>query len=179
MEIIRIENKRERKKLKVAAYARVSALVDYEEQGESVDKKPRVAAYVRTKSPNDATLISDMNQTAYFDSIIKNNPDWEFAGIYADYGKSGITVKNRPEFLRMIEDAKTGKMDVILTRSISRFSRNTQDFLEYTKLLKGLGVEIWFENERLSTMDGLVGTVIDCCGTSLKEQAKGGKMAWK
>ena len=169
----KVEKNKAAKKFKVVPYVRVSALVDYEEQGESVDKKPRVAAYVRTKSPNDATLISDMNQTAYFDSIIKNNPDWEFAGIYADYGKSGITVKNRPEFLRMIEDAKAGKMDVILTRSISRFSRNTQDFLEYTKLLKGLGVEIWFENERLSTMDGLFGTVIDCWSAFQEEQERG------
>ena len=170
------EKNKAAKKFRVAPYVRVSELVDYEEQGESVDKRPRVAAYVRT---NGSALIPDMNQTSYFDSVIRNNPDWEFAGIYADYGKSGITVKNRPEFLRMIEDAKAGKIDVILTRSISRFSRNTHDVMEYTELLKGIGVEVRFENEGLSTMDCLFDKVIDCYGAFLKEQAKGGKMAWK
>ena len=176
MEIIRIENKRECKKLKVAAYARVSELVDYEDQGESVDKKPRVAAYVRT---NGSTLIPDMNQTSYFDSIIRNNPDWEFAGIYADYVKNGITVKNRPEFLKMIEDAKAGKIDVILTKSVSRFARNTQDFLEYTNLLVGLGIEVYFENERLSTIDCLFDKVMTAWSAFLEEQEEGGEMVWK
>ena len=176
IKIEKAEKKATVKLPKVAPYVRVSALVDYEDLGESVDKKPRVAAYVRT---NGSTHIPDMNQTAHFDSIIRNNPDWEFAGIYADYGKSGITVKNRPEFLKMIEDAKAGKIDVILTKSVSRFARNTQDFLGYTKLLKGLGVEVYFENERLSTMDCLFDKVMTAWSASLEEQGEGGEMVWK
>jgi len=143
------------------------------------NKKIKVAAYVRGKSPSEITACSALDHVQHFDSLIKNNPDWEFAGIYADFNKSGITVKNRPVFLRMIEDAKAGKMDVILTRSITRFSKDPYDLMKYTRLLKEMGVEVRFENEMLSTMDCLFDSAIECCGTSLKEQAKGGKMAWK
>ena len=128
MEIIRIENKRERKKLKVAAYARVSTLT--EEQATSYE-----------------------GQVAYFDALIKSNPNWEFAGVYADQGKSGLSAEKRPGFLQMIGDAKAGKIDVILVKSISRFGRNCLEAQQYAHLLKEYGTEVRFEREALSTFD--------------------------
>lgn len=175
MEKSKQENKRTSKKIKVAPYIRVSTQM----HAGDITKKPRVAAYVRTKAPSNSTLFPDINQTEYFDALIKSNPAWEFAGIYADYGRNGMTVKNRLEFLRIIEDAKAGKIDVILTKSVSRFTKNTNDFLKYTKLLKGLGVEVCFECEMLSTMDNMYDKLADSWSAFLKEQSREGERAWK
>ena len=128
MEIIRIENQKERKKPRVAAYARVSTLT--EEQATSYE-----------------------GQVAYFDALIKSNPNWDFAGVYADQGKSGLSAEKRPGFLQMIEDAKAGKIDVILVKSISRFARNCLEAQQYAHLLKEYGTEVRFEREALSTFD--------------------------
>ena len=128
MEIIRIENKRAKKIPRVAAYARVSTLT--EEQAGSYE-----------------------GQVAYFDALIKSNPNWDFAGVYADQGKSGLSAEKRPGFLQMIEDAKAGKIDVILVKSISRFARNSLEAQQYVHILKEYGVEVRFEREALSTFD--------------------------
>ena len=118
--------KRERQVVKVAAYCRVST--DQELQQNSLD-----------------------TQIEAFTRIINEHPGWELTNIYADKGISGTLVRRRTEFLRMIEDATAGKIHYILAKSISRFSRNTVDAIEYIRLLKNLGVSVYFEKEHLDT----------------------------
>lgn len=84
-------------------------------------------------------------QVSYYSKLIQKNPDWEYAGVYADYGVSGTWIIKRNEFLRMLEDAEAGKIDIILTKSIQRFARNTVDLLRTVRHLKEKGVEVWFE----------------------------------
>ena len=84
---------------------------------------------------------------------INSNPDYECAGIYADEGISGTNTKKREQFNKMIEDCKAGKIDVIITKSISRFARNTLDCLNYVRMLKELGIGIIFEKENINTLD--------------------------
>lgn len=90
-------------------------------------------------------------QISYYNNFIQNNSDWEFAGVYADNGISGTSTAKREEFKRMIEDAKNGKIDIILTKSIQRFARNTVDLLETVRELKDIGVEVRFENINTDT----------------------------
>lgn len=116
-------------------------------------KRKRVAAYARVSMESESMANSLAAQMDYFQKKIENNPDWEFAGIYADNGISGTQTANRKEFLRMIEDCEAGKIDVILTKSISRFARNTISLLETVRHLKDIGVEVRFERERLNTME--------------------------
>ena len=120
---------------------------------EIVSKRKRVCAYARVSSASDAQGESLENQTTYYRSLIEANPDYEFAGIFADQGITG-TKDERPEFQRMLEAARTGKIDLILTKSISRFARNTTIVLELVRELKGLGVEVFFEKEQISSLSG-------------------------
>ena len=106
--------------------------------------KLRVAAYCRVSTEQDEQLNSFENQVTYYT---------ELAGIYADEGISGTSTKRREQFNRMIADCEAGKIDLIITKSISRFARNTQDCLNYSRKLKDLGIGITFEKENISTMD--------------------------
>ena len=121
------------------------------------DKKPklRVAAYCRVSTLEDAQAGSFELQIQHFQQMISDNPEWEDVGIYADEGKSGTNMKNRPELLRMIEDCKQGKIDLILTKSVSRFARNTMDCLRVVRELKALSppVGVYFEDANLNTVD--------------------------
>ncbi len=99
-------------------------------------------------------LSSYENQVRYYTELITRNPEWEMADIYADEGISGTNTKKREEFNRMIADCRTGKIDFIITKSISRFARNTLDCLNYVRELKDLGVGIRFEKENIDTLDG-------------------------
>lgn len=116
-------------------------------------EKKRVAAYCRVSTERDDQADSFEMQTKYYDEFIHNNPDWEFVGIYADRGISGTDAKKRPEFQRMIADALDGKIDIILCKSISRFSRNLLDCVEYMQKMQKAGIEIRFEKEGISTND--------------------------
>ena len=89
----------------------------------------------------------------YYTEIITRNPDYELVDIYADEGISGTNTKKRDDFNRMIEDCRAGKIDLIITKSISRFARNTLDCLNYVRELKDLGIGITFEKENINTMD--------------------------
>jgi DNA invertase Pin-like site-specific DNA recombinase len=119
----------------------------------AIPQKKRVAAYARVSTEQDAQQNSYEAQIEYYTNYIQGKPDWEFVEIYADEGISGTSYKNRTGFNRMIEDAKAGKIDLILTKSISRFSRNTVDSLTVTRELKAKGVEVYFEKENISSMD--------------------------
>lgn len=117
------------------------------------NQKIRVAAYCRVSTEQDEQLNSFENQVTYYTEYISGNPQYELAGIYADEGISGTSTRNREEFLRMIQDCEAGKIDLVITKSISRFARNTQDCLNYSRRLKELGIGILFEKEAINTMD--------------------------
>ncbi len=116
-------------------------------------QKTRVAAYCRVSTEYEEQESSYEMQVQHYTSYIQGNPDWEFAGVYADDGISGTNTAKREAFNRMIDDCKTGKIDMILTKSISRFSRNTVDCLKYTRELKTLNIAVFFEKENINTLD--------------------------
>lgn len=113
----------------------------------------RVVAYCRVSTDSDDQANSLDNQKAYFDRNIKDNPEWEFMNIYADEGITGTSTKKRKSFNKMIEDAYNGKFDIILTKEVSRFARNTVDALEYTRKLKNMGIAVYFLLDNISTED--------------------------
>lgn len=108
----------------------------------------RVAAYCRVSSERDEQLNSFENQVTYYTEYINRNPQYELAGIYADEGISGTSTKRRENFNRMIRDCEAGKIDLIITKSISRFARNTQDCLNYSRKLKELGLALFLRRKR-------------------------------
>ena len=116
-------------------------------------QKKRVAAYCRVSTDQEEQLSSYEAQVNYYTNYIEKHPDYEFAGIYADEGISGTTTKKREQFNRMIEDCKAGKIDMIITKSISRFARNTLDCLNFVRQLKDLGIGVTFEKEAIFTLD--------------------------
>jgi DNA invertase Pin-like site-specific DNA recombinase len=113
--------------------------------------KLRVAAYCRVSTDTDGQLESLETQIEHYEAFIRANPEWEYAGIYYDKGVSGTKKERRPEFLRMIADCESGNIDFIVTKSISRFARNTTDCLELVRKLQNLGIFIYFEKENINT----------------------------
>lgn len=120
----------------------------------AVKPKTRVAAYARISMETERMSHSLSAQISYYNEKIQKNPDWLFAGVYADNGISGTGTEKRDEFLHLIADCEAGKIDLVLTKSISRFARNTVDLLETVRHLKEIGVEVWFERENIHSMDG-------------------------
>ena len=111
----------------------------------------RVAAYARVSDTElEHSLTAQMD---YYENLIKANPEWRFAGIYADNGISGTSTK-RAEFQSLIKDCEAGLVDIILVKSISRFARNTEDLLNTIRHLKDIGVEVRFEREHINTLSG-------------------------
>ena len=116
-------------------------------------QKKKVCAYVRVSTDSLQQEDSLENQTTYFKGFITANPEWEFVGIYSDQGISGYK-ENRPGFQKMIEDARAGNIDLIVVKSISRFARNTETVLKFTRELKSIGVGIFFEIQNINTLSG-------------------------
>ncbi|MGM1019075.1 MAG: recombinase family protein [Bacillota bacterium] len=116
-------------------------------------QKKKVAAYCRVSTDSEEQKESYTNQVNHYTKYIQNNLEWEMADIYADEGITGTSTKNRTHFNRMIQDARNGKLDLILVKSISRFARNTLDLLKYVRELKSLGVAVFFERENINTLD--------------------------
>ena len=116
-------------------------------------KRKRVCAYARVSSGKDAMLHSLSAQISYYSGMIQKNPKWMYAGVYADEAITG-TKGSRAEFQRMITDCRTGKIDMIITKSIARFARNTVTLLETVRELKELGVDVYFEEQNLHSMSG-------------------------
>lgn len=119
----------------------------------SSNSKKRVCAYCRVSSDSDKQLDSYDMQVKYYSELIKNNPVWDYMGIYSDEGISGTNTSKRDGFNSMISDCENGLIDTIITKSISRFARNTIDCLQNIRKLKALGVTIYFEKENINTMD--------------------------
>lgn len=120
----------------------------------STGKPLRVAAYCRVSTDRDDQANSFESQQRYFREYIARQPGWELAGIFADEGLSGTSTKKRLAFQRMIAGARAGMLDLIVTKEISRFARNTLDSIYYTRELKRLGVGVLFLNDNLYTLDG-------------------------
>lgn len=125
-----------------------------EMQGEiRIDMRPkRVAAYCRVSTDREEQEHSFETQKAMYTEMIMMKPTWQMAGIYADEGITGTVAKKRPGFMKMIEDCRKGKIDMIVTKSVSRFSRNNLDCLMYVRELKQLGIPIIFEKEGINTI---------------------------
>jgi Site-specific recombinases, DNA invertase Pin homologs len=138
----------------------------------AIPQKKRVAAYARVSTEQDAQQNSYEAQIEYYTNYIQSKPDWVFVEIYADEGISGTSYKNRAGFNRMIDDAKAGKIDLILTKSISRFSRNTVDSLTVTRDLKAKGVEVFFEKENISSMDKTAELVFTMLSSIAQEESR-------
>ena len=115
--------------------------------------KRRVAAYARVSTDTEEQATSYAAQVDYYTKYIKNRADWEFAGMYTDEGITATNTKKREGFNQMVEDALAGKIDLIVTKSVSRFARNTVDSLTTVRVLKEKGVEIYFEKENIWTLD--------------------------
>ena len=116
------------------------------------DDKMRVAAYCRVSTDSEEQLNSYEAQKSYYTQKIQDSPDWEMAGIYADEGITGTSLKKRTEFKKMITACKRGHIDLIITKSLSRFARNTVDCLETVRLLKANGIGVYFEKENINTL---------------------------
>ena len=114
-------------------------------------RKLRVAAYARVSSNSEDQKHSFAAQNAYFSKLITDNPDWELADIYADQGITGTSIDKRDDFLRMMEDCRKGRIDRILVKSSSRFARNAKESLEAVRELAALGVSVYFEEQNIDT----------------------------
>lgn len=115
--------------------------------------RKRVAAYARVSEEKGRTMHSLSAQVSHYSNCIQQNREWEYAGVYADEGLSGTT-DNREAFRRLLADCESGKIDIVLTKSISRFARNTVDLLETVRHLRDLGIEVRFEKENINSLSG-------------------------
>lgn len=120
---------------------------------EAMKRRLRVAAYGRVSTEEEEQQSSYEAQCSYYTEKIMSNPEWTFAGMFADEGITGTSTKKRDDFNRMIRKCKQGKIDLILTKSISRFARNTLDTIKYTRMLRAMGIGIYFEKENINTLD--------------------------
>ncbi len=132
-------------------------------------RKLRVAAYCRVSTDYEEQASSYQTQIEHYTDIIEKNPDWILAGIFADDGISATSTKHREQFNKMIQACKDGRVDMIITKSISRFARNTVDCLNYIRELKALNIPIYFEKESINTMDAK-GEVLITIMASLAQQ---------
>lgn len=128
-------------------------------------KRLRVAAYCRVSTDDEEQINSYKAQIEYYTEKINKNPEWQMAGIFADEGISGTQAKKRPEFLKMIRLCRQGKIDLILTKSFSRFARNTVDSVDYIRELRALGIGVVSEKENMNTLNEdseMLITILSC-----------------
>lgn len=133
--------------------------------------KLRVAAYVRVSTGKDAMLHSLTAQIDYYKTKIRANPEWIFAGVYVDEAKTG-TNDTREGLGQLISDCRDGKIDLIVTKSVSRFARNTVDSLVTIRQLKEKGVEVYFEKENIFTFDGKGGLLLTIMSSLAQEESR-------
>lgn len=136
------------------------------------EKKLRVAAYCRVSTELEEQQSSYQMQVEHYTREIQSNPKWRFAGIYADEGISGTNTKKRTDFNRMIEDCMAGKVDMVLTKSVSRFARNTVDCITYIRKLKEKNIAVFFEKENINTLDGAGELLITILGSLAQEESR-------
>ena len=119
-----------------------------------LNESRKAAIYARVSTEHEEQLSALENQKDWYKPILEQHPEWEIVQMYVDEGVTGTSAKKRKNFLKMISDAEYGKFDLILTREVSRFARNTVDTLQYTRSLKAKGVEVYFINDNIRTFDG-------------------------
>lgn len=140
--------------------------------GIPAEAKRKVCAYCRVSTDSDEQMASYDAQVSEYRKKINENPDWTMVDIYADAGISGTNVKHRTQFNRMISDCYEGKIDLIITKSISRFARNTVDCLEHVRKLKLIGVEIYFEKENIYSFDSKMELVLTMLSSIAQEESR-------
>lgn len=141
-------------------------------------QRKRVAAYVRVSTDKESMLHSFTAQASHYKEMISKHKDWEFVDIYADYGISGTKV-NRPEFNRMMDDCRNGKIDMIITKSVSRFARNTALLLATIRELKALHIDVYFEEQNINSLSEqgelmltLIGSIAEAEAKSMSENVR-------
>lgn len=134
--------------------------------------KRKVAAYARVSTDSDEQYTSYDAQVTYYTNFIKGKPNWEFVKVYADEGISGTSTKRRDDFKEMIESALNGKIDLIITKSISRFARNTLDTISITRQLKAKGIEVYFEKENLWSLDDKTEFLLTIMASIAQEESR-------
>lgn len=135
-------------------------------------KALRVAAYCRVSTTLEQQETSYEAQVSYYTEKIKSNPNWKFAGIYADDGKSATNTKKRDDFNAMIEDCMAGKIDMVITKSVSRFARNTVDSLQNIRKLKEKNIAVFFEKEGINTLEGSGELLITILSSQAQEESR-------
>ena len=136
------------------------------------EKKRNVCAYARVSTSSDVQLLSFDTQVSTYTNEIMSHPDWNFVGVYADEGKSGTNTTKRVQFNLMIEAARNGLIDLIITKSISRFSRNTVDSIRLIQELKNKNVEVFFEKENMSTFDPKIELIMTILSGMAEEESR-------
>ena len=144
----------------------------YTQQPLTEKKKARVAAYARVSTDQEEQQSSYKAQMDYFTELITSNPEWEFAGMYSDEGITATSMKNRDGFNAMIADALDGKIDNIITKSVSRFARNTVDSLTTIRQLKDKGIDVYFEKENIHTLDAKGELLITIMSSMAQEESR-------
>ena len=132
----------------------------------------KVAAYARVSTNSDEQYTSYEAQVTYYHKYIQDRPDWEYTHVYADEGITGTNTKKRVEFNRMIKDSLNGKINLIITKSISRFARNTLDTISYVRKLKDNGIEVFFEKENLWTLDPKSELILTIMASIAQEESR-------
>lgn len=138
----------------------------------SVPKRKKVAAYARVSMESERLMHSISAQVSYYSSLIQSHPEWDYTGVYADYGISGTGTAKRSEFQRMLADCESGKINIILCKSILRFARNTVDLLETVHHLNSIGVEVRFEKENIWTFDGKGELLLTIMSSLVQEESR-------
>jgi len=136
------------------------------------EAKPKVASYCRVSSEEELQLGSLENQIIHYTNYIRSNPNWQYAGVYSDKGKSGTDMSKRTGFNRMIRNAMNGEIDIIICKSISRFARNVVDTMDIVRQLTERGINVIFEKERLSTKDVSSSLLIKILATFAEEESR-------
>ena len=135
-------------------------------------KALRVAAYCRVSTLMEQQESSYEAQVGYYTEKIKSNPNWKLAGIYADDGKSATSTRKRADFQAMIDDCMAGKIDIVITKSISRFARNTVDSLTHIRKLKEKNIAVYFEKEGINTLEGSGELLITILSSQAQEESR-------
>lgn len=156
------------------AARRVSVIQERPELGNGRSeehRRLRVAAYCRVSTEQEQQQNSYEAQVQYYTQYIQSNPDWAFAGIFADDGKTGTNTEHRSDFHRLLEECRKGNIDLILTKSVARFARNTVDSIVTIRELKALGVAVYFETEHINTLESQGEMLIAVLSSQAQEES--------
>lgn len=155
---------------KIKVIEAIDPFLSLDEKGET--KKLKVCAYARVSTDEEEQQNSFENQVNEYEKRINENPKWKFSGMYADKGISGTQIKRREAFMQMLNDARLGKIDLILTKSISRFGRNTVDILETVRELRTLDVTVYFEKENIYSNDTKLDFILTIMSSVAQEESR-------